>query len=154
NQAPGASSVVPGGDSNFAGAQYSFASGRRAKIRTPAQAGNLNGDLGSFVWADSTNADFNTGGANEFRVRAGGGVVFNSTTTPGTAADMIVGVRSGGDNDADLFLLTTLNSRSGDFWLRDSDSTFELSTFPTGANFLAASNGASLTTGGAWTNAS
>ena len=56
--------VVPGGRSNFASGNFSFAAGRRAKAYFD----------GSFVWADSTDADFATAAANQFIVRASGGV--------------------------------------------------------------------------------
>jgi hypothetical protein len=79
NTASGQDGVVVGGNSNFAGGlrsivagglfnnaagDYSFAAGRKAKAN----------HLGSFVWADSTDADYGSGAANEFRVRANGGV--------------------------------------------------------------------------------
>jgi hypothetical protein len=57
-------SVVPGGDLNYAGGNNSFAAGHRAKA-------NYAGD---FVWADSQNADFASTAANQFLIRAGGGV--------------------------------------------------------------------------------
>lgn len=60
--------VVPGGDQNLANGQNSFAAGHRAKA---------NHD-GSFVWADSSDADFSSTGTNQFLVRAGGGVGINT----------------------------------------------------------------------------
>jgi hypothetical protein len=56
--------TVPGGLLNYAGGAYSLAAGRRAKANHP----------GSFVWADSTDADFPSTTANQLAVRAGGGV--------------------------------------------------------------------------------
>ena len=44
---------------------YSFATGRRAKHK------------GSFVFADSQNADFNSTADNEFSIRASGGILLN-----------------------------------------------------------------------------
>ena len=55
--------AVPGGDQNLAGTN-SLAAGHRAKAA----------DRGSFVWADSTDADFATTASNQFLIRAGGGV--------------------------------------------------------------------------------
>ena len=55
--------TIPGGESNNA-TTYAFAAGRRA------QAVNQ----GSFVWADSQNADFTSTAANQFLIRASGGV--------------------------------------------------------------------------------
>lgn len=56
--------TVPGGRNNAASGDYSLAAGRRAKA-------NHNG---SFVWADSVNANFASSANNEFNVRASGGV--------------------------------------------------------------------------------
>jgi len=55
--------MIPGGLNNTA-TNFAFAAGRRAKA---------NHD-GAFVWADSTDADFASTGANQFLIRAGGGV--------------------------------------------------------------------------------
>jgi len=64
NRAIGLYSAIPGGNSNEAVGNYSFAAGRRAKIY-----GN-----GSFIWADSTNEDFNGSGSNRFYVRSSNGI--------------------------------------------------------------------------------
>jgi hypothetical protein len=63
NLAGGSYAMVPGGLSNTAQGAYSFAAGRRAKATHD----------GSFIWADSTDADFTDGWSNSFNVRAGGG---------------------------------------------------------------------------------
>ena len=57
-------SAIPGGVLNTAGGQSSFAAGYRAKAM----------HQGSFVWADSTDADFASTGNDQFLIRAGGGV--------------------------------------------------------------------------------
>lgn len=80
NQAVGYSSMVPGGEQNLAGGDYSFAAGRQARIRDATQAGNATGDQGTFVWADSTFADFISDGQNRFLVRASGGTRFYSNS--------------------------------------------------------------------------
>ncbi len=64
NTAHGVFGAVPGGENNAAGGAYSFAAGRRAKA----------GEPGSFVWADSQDFDFDATAADEFSVRATGGV--------------------------------------------------------------------------------
>ena len=68
NVASGAQSMIPGGMDNEAKGDYGFAAGRRAK----ADHG------GSFVWADSTDEDFVSTAANQFRVRATGGAHFET----------------------------------------------------------------------------
>ncbi|MEZ4962976.1 MAG: tail fiber domain-containing protein [Saprospiraceae bacterium] len=68
NEASGNSSTVPGGSLNSAGGDYSFASGRRAKIDAAHD--------GAFLFSDQNNLDFNSAAANEFAVRATGGVRF------------------------------------------------------------------------------
>jgi hypothetical protein len=55
--------TVPGGDQNVAGTN-SFAAGHRAKAN----------DTGTFIWADSTDADFASTSSNQFLIRATGGV--------------------------------------------------------------------------------
>ncbi len=64
NTADGYAATVAGGESNTASGNWSFAGGRRAKA--------LNS--GSFVWADSVDADFNSTADAQFAVRANGGV--------------------------------------------------------------------------------
>ncbi|TVQ32138.1 MAG: hypothetical protein EA370_12585 [Wenzhouxiangella sp.] len=90
NTASGRASFVGGGERNCAGGRYSWAGGHRAKVRPGTESGGEGigcggvavvgalGDLGSFVWADSTNADFISERANQFRVRANGGADFQT----------------------------------------------------------------------------
>jgi Chaperone of endosialidase len=66
NSAGGQYATVPGGLQNSASATESFAAGFRAKAD----------NTGSFVWADSSNFDFHSTTANQFRVRAVGGTTF------------------------------------------------------------------------------
>ncbi len=73
NTASGLASSVPGGLFNVAGGDYSLAAGRNARVRTPAQAGNGNGDLGTFVWA-SNGTEFTSTGSYQFLVDANGGI--------------------------------------------------------------------------------
>ena len=69
NTASGLRSTVPGGVLNTAAGEHSFAAGRRAKA-------NHNG---AWVWADSTDADFASTAANQFLIRAAGGVGIGTT---------------------------------------------------------------------------
>ncbi|MEZ4767079.1 MAG: hypothetical protein R2844_01470 [Caldilineales bacterium] len=100
--------TVPGGRSNFASGDYSFAAGRRAKAYFD----------GDFVWADSTDADFGSSAANQFVVRATGGVglgtgapanqlhvaaSINSSATPGNHVAQIQNTSPG--NSADVLAL-------------------------------------------------
>jgi len=68
NQATGDYSTVPGGAANTAAGQSSFAAGRRAKAN----------QAGTFVWADSVDADFASTRSNQFLIRASGGVGINT----------------------------------------------------------------------------
>jgi len=63
NVASGTASTIPGGEGNEASGDFSFAAGRNAKAI----------HQGAFVWADSTNADFESDNVNKFFVRASGG---------------------------------------------------------------------------------
>ncbi|MGE0481866.1 MAG: tail fiber domain-containing protein [Phycisphaerae bacterium] len=79
NDASGYSATVPGGNRNLAGGTHSLAAGFRAKVRTsdpdsPYYSGDVNGDKGTFIWADSTEVDFVSSGPNQFLIRASGGV--------------------------------------------------------------------------------
>ncbi|VGO16732.1 hypothetical protein PDESU_05323 [Pontiella desulfatans] len=65
--------TIPGGYQNHAGGYFSLAAGLRAKADHD----------GAFVWADHTNADFASTRANEFAVRANGGVRIDSGSGPG-----------------------------------------------------------------------
>ena len=75
NQATNTFATVPGGENNLAGGQYSFASGRRAKALHD----------GAFVWADHQAADFTSTGADQFLIRASGGVGINTNNPSGAA---------------------------------------------------------------------
>ena len=61
---PSFAATVPGGSNNTASGDYSFAAGRRARASHD----------GTFVWADSTDADFKSTSTNQFLIRASGGV--------------------------------------------------------------------------------
>ncbi len=93
NRARGLYAIVPGGRDNDAYGAYSFAAGRRADAY----------GAGSFVWADSTDADFGTSTAisNAFWVRATGGAkFFTGTNALWTEADMscaTLTIRGGAD---------------------------------------------------------
>jgi hypothetical protein len=71
-------STVPGGLQNAANAYYSFAAGRRAKAN----------HQGSFVWADSTDADFSSTTNDQFSVRAANGVVVQAASPTNTALEL------------------------------------------------------------------
>lgn len=70
--ASGVGATVPGGGSNTAAGEYSFAAGYRAKA-------NHNG---TFVWGDETTANVTSTDANQFIVRASGGVWFGTSSSP------------------------------------------------------------------------
>lgn len=73
NRASGVYAAVLGGFENIADGDYSAAGGRRA---------DTNSFDGVFIWADGEDAAFTADRANQFKVRASGGVhlVQNSTT--------------------------------------------------------------------------
>jgi hypothetical protein len=68
--ASGWSATVAGGYQNNAVGDFTFAAGRRAKAN----------HQGTFVWADSTDADFISTAANQFLIRASGGVGIGTTS--------------------------------------------------------------------------
>lgn len=68
NIAGGSYGTIPGGFRNRTTANNTFAAGTRANANHP----------GAFVWADSQNVDFVSTAGNQFNVRAGGGVRFET----------------------------------------------------------------------------
>jgi hypothetical protein len=83
NAADGSYSVVPGGSSNRAAGAYSFAAGHRARIAETHK--------GAFLFADSNASDFSSLAADEFAVRATGGV--RLVTAVDQAGKPLAGVR-------------------------------------------------------------
>ncbi|MEN1729084.1 MAG: tail fiber domain-containing protein, partial [Pseudomonadota bacterium] len=87
NAALGDHATVAGGDENCAGSAFSWAAGRRAKVRRSSES-TLGGscdedvpvgdDRGTFIWADSTFEDFISSGPNQFLIRSAGGVGINT----------------------------------------------------------------------------
>jgi hypothetical protein len=77
NQATNNCATVPGGANSVAGGAYSCAAGRCAQALHP----------GSFVWADSNNADLTSANNNSVTVRASGGyrLFSNSGATVGVS---------------------------------------------------------------------
>ena len=96
--------TVPGGRDNVGGGDYSFAAGRRAKAN----------HQGSFVWADSTDADLASSGNNQFLIRATGGVGIGKNN-PASALDVNGTVTATGfsGNGANLTALNAANLSSG-----------------------------------------
>jgi len=171
NAAAGSYSMIPGGSGNCAGAEYSFAAGRQAAVRPPAAiafggCGSIptiaGGDVGTFVWADATGSDFISSGSNQFLARADGGVMFNTSSLPNPGADDFV-IRTrpfSGDADADLRLVTRDSNRQVSIYVSDANgsTTLNLVNLAASANRLNVAGGtggtATLSHGGAWTNAS
>jgi trimeric autotransporter adhesin len=91
NFASGRRSAVSAGFQNCAGGDNSWAGGQRASVRSgnepgdvqcplASNSGDADGDEGSFIWADSQNANFSSTGSNQFLVRAGGGIYLGQST--------------------------------------------------------------------------
>jgi hypothetical protein len=105
NTASGYFSTVPGGVSNTAAGAYSFAAGNRAKAN----------HTGSIVLADSTNADFASTAADQFLIRASGGVgIGTNSPLADTALDVAGMIRSstGGYKFPDGSVQTTASTCS------------------------------------------
>ncbi len=81
NSASAYHATVPGGAYCLAGGDYSLAAGNHARTTT----------AGTFVWADSTNADFDFNVANAFGVRATGGATFFSNSALSTGVSLAAG---------------------------------------------------------------
>ena len=108
NNAYGYAATVPGGQWNTASGNYSFAAGYRANAS----------HAGSFVWADSQDADFSTITENVFIVRASGGVGFY-TSGGGFGIDGNQAWHEGNDGSGSGLDADTLDSLdSADFQAR------------------------------------
>ncbi|MFO7679882.1 MAG: tail fiber domain-containing protein, partial [Chloroflexota bacterium] len=84
NAASGHSATVGGGGNNTAAGDYSFVAGRRASND------NANHD-GVFLFADWNDSDFLSTAANEFAVRASGGVRLRTSSTLTTGCNLAAG---------------------------------------------------------------
>lgn len=73
NVARGLGATIPGGRRNRANGSFSFAAGRRAHAL----------HHGTFVWADSTEADFISTAQDQFLIRASGGVGIGTNAPEG-----------------------------------------------------------------------
>jgi trimeric autotransporter adhesin len=77
--------IIPGGSGNRVTSPFALAAGRRAHGLHP----------GSFVWGDSSNTDFSSTAANEWSVRAVGGVRFVTAIDAEGAPTSGVGLAAG-----------------------------------------------------------
>jgi hypothetical protein len=152
-----------------AGGYYSFAAGYRTRVRRaqlPGQvgaadpcdglenSGDADGDNGTFAWSDDQPADFISTGPRQFLARAGGGFLLNTNMLVQSGDDLVLKARAGGDADSDLRLVTA-SGKSASMYLRDVDGAWRLvAPNLTGPDFISVQNGARLTAGGTWTNAS
>ena len=100
NVAAGAHAAIPGGFSNSASGAYSFAAGRRANAA----------HAGAFVWADSTDEEFESATNDQFYVRAAGGVRLVGSTNLGS---LVVTPRGGADQDAQIHLSESISGSYG-----------------------------------------
>jgi hypothetical protein len=130
--------TIPGGYSNLVSGDFAFAAGQQARALHD----------GAFVWADSTPASFSSTAANEFAVRASGGVRF-VTGGVGMSIDgqpvLSGGTGPGSGLNADL--LDGLNSTSfasashnhyGQIWSGSAFHGLEVATSDTGTCGIAA----------------
>jgi trimeric autotransporter adhesin len=98
NAAVAAYATVPGGYQNRAGGVSSMAAGYRAQAL----------HNGTFVWADSTSADFSSTDTNQFLIRADGGVGIN-TVSP-LAPLHVFGVDPGGQFSGQFMISGTTDT--------------------------------------------
>ncbi len=90
NNASGFIATIPGGWFNSATMSTTLAAGYRAKAN----------HAGTFVWADSTNADFASTANNQFLIRANGGVGIG-TNSPDTQLHVVKSANGSGTTPAD-----------------------------------------------------
>ncbi len=124
NVARGLGAMIPGGTRNRANGNFSFAGGRRAHAL----------HHGTFIWADSTDADFVSTGDDQFLIRASGGVGIG-TNNPDVlfhVQDGSAGTVTGNNNSAAVF------ERNEECWLHllSPDTTVRGILFGSPANAL------------------
>jgi len=121
NSAQGDYSSITGGRLNCAGGDYSWAGGRRAKVRPPGissnngcfgvpATGDADGDQGSYVWGDSQDANFTSSGPDQYLVRADGGFGLNTNAIPAGIEAVLQG-RTGTNGNVDLYLKPAAHGR-------------------------------------------
>ena len=120
NNATAAWATVPGGNSNTANGTYSFAAGRQAKAL----------HVGAFVWGDSTNADFESTGEDQFLIRAAGGVGIG-TNSPGEQLHVAGNVQADGNLQAE-----TIYANGNVYVNHDSPTADGYVYFDAGAEYL------------------
>jgi hypothetical protein len=125
NSTVGYYSAIPGGRENYTAGNYSVAMGRRAHAI----------DHGTFVWADSTDADFPSTDANQFLIRSGNGVGIN-LNDPTTDLDVAGQIRIRGGAPGDGKVLTS-----------SADGTATWETPASGSGYWTLSGDAIYTTG-------
>ncbi|MBN2231758.1 MAG: hypothetical protein JW781_02910, partial [Deltaproteobacteria bacterium] len=146
NTAGGDYATVGGGDWSTANGNYSFAAGRRAKAL----------HQGAFVWADSTAADYESTAANQFAVRATGGVLLTVDTSggglqiiPNAAGPNLIGGYSGNTIAAGLSG-ATINGGGEPGYINTITGTGNYATIAGGSNNTA--GGTQSAIGGGATN--
>jgi hypothetical protein len=147
NTAYGYKSMVLAGDSNCAGGENSFAAGTKAIIRASGSSAteygcainpvstDINGDEGTFMWADAQDAVFVSTGPNQFLVRADGGFGLNTAQIP-TGIEMTLSNRSDYPN-VDLYMRTAAHPRGINLAMIPTDGAagFRIAQFD-GARFV------------------
>lgn len=124
NAASGLGATVPGGDLNAAAGDFSFAAGRRAKAN----------HQGSFVWGDSTNADFASTATNQFLIRASGGVGIG-TNTPNPTFGLHIESQGHGIYVKTPVTTATLNAISAECAATNGSGVSGRASSPTGTNY-------------------
>jgi hypothetical protein len=125
NEALAMGASVAGGERNCAGGEYAWAGGFRAKVRPALNPGATSiacagltypggrGDAGTFVWADSRDANFTSSGSDQFLLRAQGGVGINTAPLQHTV-ELTVQTDADGIGDyANLWLKQKAASNNG-----------------------------------------
>jgi len=168
NTASGLGATIPGGANNFAGGLYSFAAGNRARANHP----------GTFVWADSNNnqsngLELNSTGTDQFLIRANGGIGVGTNapaaqlhvSSGGASANPQMRINQTNTTDYARLRISVANANYWDIATGPSTNN-AMNFFRNGTgdvmslkpddatNYLVMGNGARLTKGGAWTNAS
>ncbi|NKI35444.1 hypothetical protein HFP89_09715 [Wenzhouxiangella sp. XN79A] len=109
NTASGRESMAAGGTGNCSGGWRSWTGGTRAKVRPATNSGDaagqgcdgvpisgdIDGDEGTFMWADDQAVDFVSTGPDQFLVRARGGIYLGTNSTVSIPASRFINTSTG-----------------------------------------------------------
>jgi trimeric autotransporter adhesin len=125
NYATGLAATVPGGYQDIAAGPYSLAAGNQAYA----------GHSGAFVWADSQNATYYSDRADQFKIRAAGGVVLDVSGSSGLSPAALR-INSTSANGVGIFVAQTSSDATAVFTAAGTGDIIKGYSGATGGNLV------------------